>query len=104
MRDSQQTPTNWACPSRPLIPTSEQVLSENGGPAESHVPADDGRWVVLHGSRLAHRDGRRRVSVVIEAAQPIHLTSLLMRAWADVARAGGRPPGAPRRVDGDDGA
>lgn len=69
-----------------VLAVAGQVLSENGGPAESHVPADDGRWVVLHGSRLVHRDGRRRVSVVIEAAQPVHLTSLLMRAYGLTSR------------------
>lgn len=79
-------------PPTSVLAVAGQVLSENGGPAASRVPTEDGRWIVLHGARLAHRDGRRRVSVVIEAAQPIHLTSLLMRAYGltpreqDVAR------------------
>lgn len=68
-------------PPASVLAVAGHVLSENGGPAESRVPAEDGRWIVLHGSRLSHRDGRRRASVVIEAAQPIHLTSLLMRAY-----------------------
>lgn len=64
-----------------VLAVAGQVLSQAGGPAESRVRADSGRWIVLHGSRLDRRDGRRQVSVVIEAAQPIHLTSLLMRAY-----------------------
>jgi DNA-binding CsgD family transcriptional regulator len=71
-----------ATPPASVLAIAGQVLSHNGGPAESLVPAGDGRWIVLHGSRLTHRDGIRRVSVVIEAAQPTHLTSLLMRAYA----------------------
>ena len=73
-------------PPASVLAVAGQVLSENGGPAESRVPADNGRWIVLHGSRLAHRDGRRRVSVVIEGAQPTHLTSLLMRAYGLTSR------------------
>ncbi len=69
-----------------VLAVAGQVLSENGVPAESRVRAEDGRWIVLHGSRLTHRDGRRSVSVVIEAAQPLHLTSLLMRAYGLTAR------------------
>jgi DNA-binding CsgD family transcriptional regulator len=64
-----------------VLAVAGQVLSQAGGPAESRVRADSGRWIVLHGSGLDSRDGRRQVSVVIEAAQPIHLTSLLMRAY-----------------------
>ncbi len=73
-------------PPASLLAVAGQVLSESGEPAESRVPAEDGRWIVLHGARLAHRDGRRRVSVVIEAAQPTHLTSLLMRAYSLTSR------------------
>ena len=73
-------------PPASVLTVAGQVLSGSGGPAESRVRADDGRWMVLHGSPLAHRDGRCRASVVIEAAQPIHLTSLLMRAYGLTSR------------------
>ena len=73
-------------PPASVLVVAGQVLSGSGGPAESRVLAGDGRWIVLQGSRLAHRDGRRHVSVIIEAAQPIHLTSLLMRAYGLTAR------------------
>jgi len=69
-----------------VLAVAGQVLSEDPGLATSRVLADDGRWIVLHGSRLAHRDGRHRVSVVIESAQPVHLTSLLMRAYGLTSR------------------
>ena len=83
------TSTDWLAglggtietPPASLLAVAGQVLSRSSGPAESRVRAIDGLWVVLHGSPLAHRDGRRHVSVVIEAAQPTHLTSLLMRAY-----------------------
>ncbi len=68
-------------PPASVLVVAGQVLSGSGGPAESRVRAGDGRWIVLHGSPLACRDGRRQVSVIIEAAQPVHLTSLLMRAY-----------------------
>jgi DNA-binding CsgD family transcriptional regulator len=73
-------------PPASVLAVAGQVLSGIGGPAVSRVRADDGRWMVLHGSPLAHRDGRRRASVIIEAAQPIHLTSLLMRAYGLTSR------------------
>lgn len=73
-------------PPASVLAVAGQVLSQSTAPTESRVRADDGRWIVLHGSRLAHRDGRRHVSVVIEAAQPIHLTSLLMRAYGLTSR------------------
>ncbi|MGA9747183.1 MAG: helix-turn-helix transcriptional regulator [Nocardioides sp.] len=73
-------------PPASVLVVAGQVLSEDSGAAESRVRVDDGRWIVLHGSRLAHRDGRRRVSVIIEAAQPEHLTSLLMRAYGLTSR------------------
>ncbi len=67
-------------PPASVLVVAGQVL-RGGEPAESRARAGDGRWIVLHGARLAHRDGRGHVSVVIEAAQPAHLTSLLMRAY-----------------------
>ena len=73
-------------PPASVLAVAGQVLSEHGGVAGSRVVAEDGRWIVLHGSRLSHADGRRRASVVIEAAQPIHLTSLLMRAYGLTSR------------------
>lgn len=73
-------------PPASVLVVAGQVLSGIGGPAESRVRVGDGRWIVLHGSRLVHRDGRRHVSVVIEAAQPTHLTSLLMRAYGLTSR------------------
>lgn len=73
-------------PPASVLVVAGQVLSGVGGPAESRVRADSGRWIVLHGSRPARRDGRRQVSVIIEAAQPIHLTSLLMRAYGLTSR------------------
>ncbi len=68
-------------PPASVLSVAGRVLGGSGGPAESRVRADDGRWVVLHGAPLVHRDGRRRASVVVESAQPEHLTSLLMRAY-----------------------
>lgn len=73
-------------PPASVLVVAGQVLSGSGGPAESRVRADSGRWIVLHGARLVHRDGRRHVSVVIEAAQPIHLTSLLLLAYGLTSR------------------
>ena len=69
-------------PPASVLAVAGQVLSRSGGPALSRARAESGRWIVLHASRLEGRDGRRQVAVVIEAAQPIHLTSLLMRAYA----------------------
>ncbi len=75
----------WAARSsrrRPSVLTvAGQAMSGQSGPAESRVRGVDGQWIVLRGSRLVRRDGRRQVSVIIEAAQPAHLTSLLMRAY-----------------------
>lgn len=68
-------------PPASVLSVAGHVLGGSDGPAESRVRADSGRWVVLHGSRLDRRDGRRQVSVVIEAVHPAHLTSLLMRAY-----------------------
>lgn len=79
-------------PPASVLVVAGHILSGNARQAESRVRTASGRWVVLHGSRLAHRDARPHVSVVIEAAQPVHLTSLLMRAYGlttreqDVAR------------------
>jgi DNA-binding CsgD family transcriptional regulator len=73
-------------PPASVLVVAGHVLSQGSGPAESRVRAADGRWIVLRGSYLAHRDGRRQVSVVIEAAQPNHLTSLLMRAYGLTSR------------------
>ncbi len=63
-----------------VLALAGQVVGGTGA-VSSRVPTGDGRWIVLHGSRLIHRDGRRGVSIVLEAAQPVHLTSLLMRAY-----------------------
>ena len=73
-------------PPASVLTVAGQVLSGSAGPAESRVRADSGRWIVLYGARLARRDGGRHVSVVIEAAQPTHLTSLLMRAYGLTSR------------------
>ena len=94
------TTTDWLAelggtietPPASVLAITGHVLSGLIGPAESRVRTEGGRWIVLHGSRLIHRNGRHQVSVVIEAAQPTHLTSLLMRAYGmtpreqDVAR------------------
>lgn len=73
-------------PPASVLVLAGHVLSGNDRPAETRVRAHSGRWVVLHGSRLAHRDGRHHVSVVIEDARPSHLTSLLMRAYGLTSR------------------
>lgn len=73
-------------PPASVLAVAGQVLSEDGGMAESRVVGGDGRWIVLHGSRLAHRDGGRHVSVIIETAEQSHLTSLLMRAYGLTSR------------------
>lgn len=46
----------------------------------SRVLARSGRWMALHGAALA-TDGGRRVSVIIEPAQPVRIASLLMSAY-----------------------
>lgn len=73
-------------PPASVLAVAGQVLGAHGEPAESRVRAHDGRWVVLRGSPLLHRDGHRRVSIVLEVAGPGHLTSLLMRAYGLTAR------------------
>ena len=73
-------------PPASVLVVAGQVL-RSGRPAESRVRAHSGRWVILHGSPVTHRDGgRRHVSVVLEAAQPTHLTSLLMLAYGMTSR------------------
>ena len=44
------------------------------------VLSQAGRWIVLHGASLV-ADGRRRVAVIIEPAQPARIASLLMAAY-----------------------
>ncbi len=79
-------------PPASVLALAGRVLGRDGGASTSRVLGVDGRWVVLHGSPLAHHDGLRRASIVLDAAQPTHLTSLLMRAYGltpreqDVAR------------------
>jgi DNA-binding CsgD family transcriptional regulator len=73
-------------PPASVLVVAGHLLSGKARQAESRVRARSGQWIVLHGSRLVHLDGRPHVSVVIEAAQPSHLTSLLMRAYALTAR------------------
>jgi DNA-binding CsgD family transcriptional regulator len=73
-------------PPASVLTVAGHVLSGSGGPAESRVRGDSGRWIVLHGAPLARRDGQRQASVVLEAAQPTHLTSLLMRAYGLTSR------------------
>ena len=63
-----------------VLAVAGQALSGDAGPAESRVRTSKGRWVVLRGDRLVRRDRQRQVSVVVDAAQPSHLSSLLMRA------------------------
>ncbi|MDP3894384.1 helix-turn-helix transcriptional regulator [Nocardioides sp.] len=58
----------------------------SGGPALSRVRGDSRRWVVLQGSPLVGRDGRRQVSVIVQKAQPAHLISLLMHVYGLTAR------------------
>ena len=67
-------------PPASVLAVAGRMLSGDAGPAESRARAAGGRWVVLRGAQLVHRDLRRRVSVILEAAQPAHLASLLMRA------------------------
>lgn len=73
-------------PPASVLAVAGQVLGTHGAPAESRVLGQDGRWVILQGSPLIHRDGHRRVSIVLEAANPGHLTSLLMRAYGLTSR------------------
>ena len=67
-------------PPASLLAVAGRVLSGNDG-AESRVRCEDGQWLVLRGARLVRRDGTPQVSVIIHAAQPAHLTPLLMRAY-----------------------
>ncbi len=48
--------------------------------ALARVLSQAGRWMVLHGASLV-ADGRRRVAVIIEPAQPARIASLLMAAY-----------------------
>lgn len=68
-------------PPASVLTVAGHALSGASGPAESRVRGADGHWIVLRGSRLVRRDGQSQVSVIIEAAQPAHLASLLMRAY-----------------------
>ncbi len=69
-----------------VLAVAGQVLGESTGLAESRVRTGTGSWMVLRGARLDRRDGGRRASVVLEAAQPVHLVPLLLRAYALTAR------------------
>lgn len=51
-----------------------------GEVALARVLSRTGRWMVLHGATLV-TDGRRRVAVIIEAADPARISPLLMAAY-----------------------
>lgn len=53
---------------------------EPGDVALARVLTDSGAWVVLHGATLVS-DGRRRVAVIIERADPARIAPLLMSAY-----------------------
>ena len=54
------------------------ALGPGTGPAIARVATGDGVWVTLQGTRLDGSAGRQ-AAVVIEAAQPKHLSGMLMR-------------------------
>lgn len=51
-----------------------------GDVALARVLTRSGRWIVLHGAALV-ADGARRVAVIVEAAHPARISSLLMTAY-----------------------
>jgi DNA-binding CsgD family transcriptional regulator len=59
---------------------SYQTSDSTGAVAVTRVRGEDGRWMTLHGARLLS-DGTRRVAVIIEAADPDRLRSLLMDVY-----------------------
>ena len=66
-----------------LVSVAGRALRPADGPASARVRGVDGRWIVLHGSVLQPADGSPgdQVSVLVEAAQPAHLETLLMQAY-----------------------
>lgn len=44
-----------------------------------------GHWLVLHASRLAGRDTQRPIAVILERAQPVEITPLIVQAY-DLSR------------------
>jgi DNA-binding CsgD family transcriptional regulator len=60
--------------------SSAEQADEPGEIAVARVLSGSGRWVVLHGTTLAGRGGRR-IAVIVEPAHPARLASLLMSAY-----------------------
>ncbi len=60
-----------------VVTVAGRALRPEDGPATARVRGRDGRWVLVHGSVLQPTG---QVSVLVEAAQPAHLETLLMQA------------------------
>lgn len=73
-------------PPASVLAVAGQALRSADGGAESRVRSHDGHWIVLRGAALVRPDGRRQVSVILDAAQPAHLAGLLMRAHGLTSR------------------
>lgn len=73
-------------PPASVLAVAGQALRSADGAAESRVRSIDGHWIVLRGAALVRPDGRRQVSVILDAAQPAHLAGLLMRAHGLTSR------------------
>lgn len=69
----------------PVLTVAGRVLEGDPDPAVARVAAGDGSWVTLQGTRLDGAGGRQ-AAVVVDAAQPAHLTGLLMRVHGLTAR------------------
>jgi DNA-binding CsgD family transcriptional regulator len=66
-----------------VVTAAGRARRPEDGPATARVLGRDGRWALLHGSALQPGD---QVSVLVEAAQPAHLETLLMQAHGLTAR------------------
>lgn len=65
----------------PVLAAAGQVLAGPPGPDVTlRVRATSGRWIAVHAGRLDDGTGRDRVSVVIDAARPEQVESILMQA------------------------
>lgn len=67
-----------------VLAVAGRSLADPAGVAVARAPGTRG-WLSLHASTLLD-DGGRRVSVILQAAQPGHLAPLLLRAYGLTAR------------------
>jgi DNA-binding CsgD family transcriptional regulator len=63
-----------------VLTAARQVAASGGPDLTVRVRGASGRWLAVHAGSLVDAEGRQQVSVVIDAARPEHVESLLMRA------------------------